>query len=100
MCSRQPCRSEHSSLLENLTDLLRRRAKDWQPCELHTLVEPPPRVRHGGEHVYLLFGPRVIFLDESNELQVDIGGLVFENITRVSREINLREDLPEIQHLL
>ena len=90
--------SEDYNLLEKLTDVLRRRAKERQPCELNTLVEPPPRVAHGGEHVYLLFGPSVISVDAENEIQMDIRGLVYEPITRVSRKghlvLNLGDDLP------
>ena len=90
--------SEDNNLLEKLADVIRRRTKDWQPCELNTLVEPPPRVRHGGAHVYLLFGPSVIWVDAEIKIQIEIKGLVFEPIVRISRKghvvINLGDDLP------
>ena len=94
--------SEDSDLLEKLTDVLRRRAKDLQPCGLEALIEPPPRVLRGDSHVYLLYGPRVIFLDDNDELQVDIRGLCFEPVARFSRKgnlvFNLGDDLPEFPH--
>ena len=94
--------SEDNDLLEKLTDVLRRRAKDWQPCSLEALIEPPPRVLRGDSHVYLLYGPRVIFPDENDKLQVDVRGLVFEKIARVSRKgnlvVNLGDDPPEFPH--
>ena len=92
--------SEDNGLLEKLTGVLRRRAKDLQPCSLEALIEPPPRVSYSDAHVYLLYGPRVVFVGENDELQVDIRGLVFEPVIRTSRKgnlvVNLGDDLPEL----
>ena len=68
--------------LRQLSEVLQRRAREWQPCGVGALVEPPPRVRCGDSHVYLLYGPRVIWVDAANEIQVDIHGLVFEKRSR------------------
>ena len=90
--------SADDHLLRQLSEVLKRRARAMQPCEVEALVEPPPRVPCGDDHVYLLFGPRVIYVDENDELQVDIRGLVFEQNARLSRKgnlvMNLGDDLP------
>ena len=85
--------------------VLHRRAKDRQPCSLEALTEPPPRVSYGDALVYLLYGPRVIFLGEHDELQVDIRGLVFEKKARISRKGNLvwtlgADDPSQLPHAL
>ena len=88
--------SEDSNFLEKSASLVRRRCKDLQPCEINTLLDPRPRVRHKNEHVYLLFGPRVICVDANNKTQMDIRELVFEPIC----ESVAKDDLPEIPHSL
>ena len=50
---------------------------------------PPPRVSNTNDHVYILFGPRKIWVDAENQVQVDIRGLVFEPIARISKQGNL-----------
>ena len=77
--------SEEDELLRQLCEVLTRRSRERQPCALERLLEPPPRVLHGSEHVYLLYGPRTIWVDEENQLQADVRGLVFEPIERISR---------------
>ena len=81
--------SEEDELLRQLCEVLARRAKERQPCALERLLDPPPRVRNGREHVYLLYGPRTIFVDGENQLQADVRGLVFEPIARISRKGNV-----------
>ena len=78
--------SEEDELLRQLFEVLTRRARERQPCALERLLDPPPRVRNGSEqHVYLLYGPRTIWVDAENHLQADVRGLVFEPIERISR---------------
>ena len=81
--------SEEDDLLRQLSEVLMRRSRERQPCALERLLEPPPRVRYGSEHVYLLYGPRTIWVDEENQLQLDVRGLVFEPIARISRKGNI-----------
>ena len=81
--------SVEDELLRQLCEVLTRRARERQPCALERLLEPPPRVRYGSEHVYLLYGPRKIWVDEENQLQADLRGLVFEKIARISRKGNI-----------
>ena len=81
--------SVEEDLLRQLSEVLNTRARKWQPCALERLIEPPPRVRNGREHVYLLYGPRTIFVDGENQLQADVRGLVFEPIARISRKGNV-----------
>ena len=81
--------SEEDDLLRQLCEVLMRRAKERQPCTLERLLDPPPRVLHGSEHVYLLYGPRKIWVDDSDQLQADVRGLVFEPIARISRKGNV-----------
>ena len=81
--------SEEDDLLRQLSEVLMRRARERQPCALERLLDPLPRVLHGNEHVYVLFGPRVISVDAENQIQVDIRGLVYEPISRISRKGNL-----------
>ena len=92
---------EDSDLLQQLSDVLERRSRERQPCGLNALIQPPPRVRHGSSHVYLLYGPRVIWVDAENQIQCDIRGLVFEPIARLCRKGNLvanfGEDLPPLR---
>jgi hypothetical protein len=78
--------SEEDEILRQLCDVLMRRAQERQPCALDSLLEPPPRVRHGSEHVYLLYGPRVIFVDAENQFHADVRGLVFEHIAGINRK--------------
>ena len=78
--------SEEDELLKQLCDVLMRRARERQ---LERLLDPPPRVCSGSEHVYLLYGPRTIFVDAENQLQADVRGLVFEPIARISRKGNI-----------
>ena len=82
--------SEEDELLRQLCEVLTRRARERQPCALERLLDPPPRVRNGSEqHVYLLYGPRTIWVDKENQLQADVRGLVFEPIERISRKGNI-----------
>ena len=78
--------SEEDELLRQLCDVLMCRARERQ---LERLLEPPPRVLHGSQHVYLLYGPGTIWVDDSDQLQADVRGLVFEPIARISREGNV-----------
>ena len=79
--------SEEDELLRQLFEVLTRRARERQPCALERLLDPPPRVRNGSDHVYLLYGPRTIWVDEENQLQADVRGLVSE--PRISRKGNV-----------
>ena len=81
--------SVEDDLLRQLSEVLNTRARKWQPCALERLIEPPPRVLHRSEHVYLLYGPRTIFVDGENQLQADVRGLAFEPIARISRKGNV-----------
>ena len=81
--------SVEDDLLRQLSEVLNVRAREWQPCTLERLLDPPPRVRNGNKHVYLLYGPRTIWVDADNQIQVDMRGLVFENTSRISRKGNL-----------
>ena len=81
--------SEDDNALEKLMGVLRRRAKDRQPCTLESLLEPPPRVQVDNAHVYILYGPRTIWVDDENQFQVDVRGLVFEKVARISRKGNI-----------
>ena len=81
--------SVEDDLLRQLFEVLNVRAREWQPCTLERLLDPVPRVRNGSEHVYLLYGPRTIFVDGENQLQADVRGLVFEPIARISRKGNV-----------
>ena len=81
--------SEENRLLRQLFEVLMRRARERQPRALERPLDPVPRVRHGSAHVFLLYGPRVIWVDDENQFQVGIRGLVFENIARISRKGNL-----------
>ena len=81
--------SEDDSALEKLIGVLRQRAEDCSPCTLESLLVPPPRVCNANDHVYILFGPRKMWVDAENQFQVDIRGLVFEPISRISRKGNL-----------
>ena len=69
--------------------VLRQRAEDCSPCTLESLLVPPPRVSIANDHVYILFGPRKIWVDAENQVQVDIRGFIFEPIARMSRKGNL-----------
>ena len=79
-----------SDLLEQLSAIIERRVQHQKPNTLEALsalLQPPPRVRcKKGGHVYLLFGPRTIFVDEENQISADIRGLVFEKNVRLSRK--------------
>ena len=94
--------SEDSNLLEKLACVVRRRCKERQPCESDTLLDPRPCVRHKNDHVYLLFGPRVICVDANNKIQIDVHGLVYEPIYESVEGlvVNLADDPPEIPHSL
>ena len=81
--------SEEDCALDKLMGVLQKRAKDRQPCALEALLQPPPRIRNGNAQVYLLYGPKTIYVDAENKLQADIRGLVYEKIVRVSRKGNL-----------
>ena len=84
--------SEEDDLLQQLSEVIAGRVRERQPVtveELSALLEPPPRVRCKRAHVYLLYGPRMIFVNEENQISTDIRGLVFETIVRVSRKGNL-----------
>ena len=84
--------SEEDDLLQQLSEVIAGRVRERQPVtveELSALLEPPPRVRRERAHVYLLYGPRMIFVNEENQISGDIRGLVFENIARISRKGNL-----------
>ena len=84
--------SEDDELLEQLSAIIERRVRQQKPKTpeaLSALLEPPPRVRWNNAHVYLLYGPRVIFVNEENIISGDIRGLVFEQVASVSRKGNL-----------
>ena len=81
--------SEDDNALEKLMRVLQQRAKDCNGCTLESLLLPPPRVSNTNDHVYVLFGPGKMWVDAENQLQVDIRGLVFEPISRISRKGNL-----------
>ena len=70
--------------------VLRQRAKDRSPCALESLLLPPPRVSNTNDHVYVLFGPRKIWADAENRIQVDIRGLIYEPRARMSRKVEKR----------
>ena len=81
--------SEDDELLEQLSAIIERRVRQQKPQTLQALsalLEPPPRVRWNNAHVYLLYGPRVIFVNEENRISGDIRGLVFEKVARVDRK--------------
>jgi hypothetical protein len=81
--------SEDDSALEKLMGVLKQRAEDCSHCTLESLLVPPPRVSHGNDHAYILFGPRKIWVDAENQYQADIRGLVFEPVVRQSRKGNI-----------
>ena len=84
--------SEDDDLLEQLSAIIERRVRQQKPHTLETLsalLEPAPRVRWKNAHVYLLYGPRMMFVDEENQISADIRGLVFEKTARVSRKGNI-----------
>ena len=81
--------SEDDDLLEQLSAIIERRVREQKPQTLQALsalLEPPPRVRCKKTHVYLLYGPRMIFVNEENQISADMPGLVFEKNVRVSRK--------------
>ena len=84
--------SADDDLLEQLSAIIERRVQHQNPKTLEALsalLEPPPRVRCNKAYVYLLYGPRMIFVDEENQISADIRGLVFEKNVRVSRNGNI-----------
>ena len=81
--------SEDDNALEELIGVLQQRAEDCSQCTLESLLLPPPRVSNANDHVYILFGPRKSWVDDENQVQLDIHGLVFEPIARMSRKGNL-----------
>ena len=84
--------SEEDELLRQLCEVIAGRVRERHPVtveELSALLEPPPRVRCKRAHVYLLYGPRTIFVNEEDQISGDIRGLVFENIARISRKGNI-----------
>ena len=84
--------SGDDDLLQQLCEVIEGRVRERQPVTaeaLTALLEPPPRVRCNKAHVYVLYGPRMIFVNEENEISGDIRGLVFESIARVSRKGNI-----------
>ena len=84
--------SADAELLEQLSAIIELRVQHQNPKTLEALsalLEPPPRVRYEKGHVYLLFGPRTIFVDEENQISADICGLVFEKNVRLSRKGNV-----------
>ena len=74
--------SEDDDLLEQLSAIIERRVRQQKPHTLETLsalLEPPPRVRLKTKtHVHVSYGPRMIFVDEENQMSADIRGLVFD----------------------
>ena len=73
--------SEDDDLLEQLSAIIEQRVRAQKPQTLEALsalLEPPPRVRMKKTHVYVLYGPRMIFVNEDNQISADIRGLVFE----------------------
>ena len=73
---------------------------NWAGCHdtrkstsVSALLEPPPRVRLKKAHVYVLYGPRMIFVNEDNQISADIRGLVFEKTARISRKGNIMLNL-------
>ena len=84
--------SEDDDLLEQLSAIIERRVRQQKPQTLEArsaLLEPPPRVRCKNAHVYLLYGPPMIFVNEENQISADIRGLVFEQNVRISRKGNI-----------
>ena len=84
--------SEDDGLLEQLSAIIEQRVRQQKPQTLEALsalLEPAPRVRLKKAHVYVLYGPRMIFVDEENQISADIRGLVFEKTARVSRNGNI-----------
>ena len=64
--------SEDDDLLEQLSAVIERRVRQQKPQTLQALsalLEPPPRVRCKQPHVYLLYGPRMIFVNEETNVQ-------------------------------
>ena len=75
--------SADDDLLEQLSAIIERRVQQQKPNSLEALsalLEPPPRGRCKQKYVYLLYGPRMIFVDEENQMSADIRGLVFEKM--------------------
>ena len=84
--------SEDDDLLEQLSAIIERRVREQKPQTLQALsalLEPPPRARCKKAHVYLLYGPRMIFVNEEKQIAADIRGFVFEKNVRVSRKGNI-----------
>ena len=83
--------SEDDDLLQQLSDVIERRTKERRHGHVEALLEPAPRVRTscGSSHVYLLYGARPIWVDAASQIQVDMRGLVFEPVTRLSNKRNL-----------
>ena len=84
--------SEDDDLLEQLSAIIARRVREQKPQTLQALsalLEPPPRARCKQTHVYLLYGPRMMFVNEEKQISADIRGLVFEKNARVSRKGNI-----------
>ena len=84
--------SKDSDLLEQLSAIIERRVQQQKPNTLEALsalLQPPPRVRCKKAYVYLLYGPRTIFVNEENQISADIKGLVFEKNVRLSRKGNV-----------
>ena len=64
--------SEDDDLLEQLSAIIERRVREQKPQTLQALsalLEPPPRARCKQTHVYLLYGPRMMFVNEENKFQ-------------------------------
>ena len=81
--------SADDGLLEQLSAIIEQRVRQQKPQTLEalsSLLEPPPRVRLKKAHVYVLYGPRMIFVDEENQISADIRGLVFEKTARISQK--------------
>ena len=84
--------SKDDDLLEQLSAVIERRVQQQKPNTLEALsalLDPPPRVRFKKAYVYLLYGPRTIFVDEENQISVDIRGLIFEKSVRINRKGNV-----------
>ena len=81
--------SRHSDMLDTLLEMLKQASST---CEGETFEEKvrvygskDVALSTDGENVFILYGPRTIFL-EDGELKVDIRGLVFKPIIRKEQD--------------
>ena len=80
---------QDDDLLSELSDVIHRRvAGRRHPSRVEEFLQPPPRVLSpcGNAHVYLLYGKQPIWVDEANQIQCDVRGLVFEPLLRITSQ--------------